>query len=230
MRIYLDIESIPGQSNWVREHIAKTVKHPATHKKPESIERWYAEKAPAAIDEAWRKTALNATLGEIIVIGWAIDDGLTYSVSRMPEESEFSLLTAFFAQLSQTTKNAELENINDQYNKSEPVFAGHNVLFDLGFIWKRSIINNVAMTTRIPYDEKPWSKAIIDTCQMWKGNSRDSASMSVLCKAFGIDYPDDMDGSKVWDEVIAGNILKIAAYCEGDVERCRLMYQRMKGI
>lgn len=224
--VFIDIESIPGQANWVIEHISENIKPPGSYKKPESIAKWHEEQGPAAIDEKWRHTALDATMGEICVISWAHDDGQIHSVSREPAESEAVLLMGFYQQLIDTLPPTYIDG-RKWDGKPQLRFCGHNVPFDLGFIWRRSIINEVRPSVAIPYNAKPWSEDIIDTCQMWKGSSRDSASMDVLLKALGIAYGDDIHGSQVWDEIKAGNLSKVRTHCELDVDRTRQIYNRI---
>ena len=56
-----------------------------------------------------------------------------------------------------------------------------------------------------------------------------------ICEALGIpgkgsefdDPEDEIEGAKVWDAVAAGRIADVARYCNGDVERTRLMHKRM---
>ena len=47
MKIYLDIETIPGQSPELKTEIAATIKPPGSMKKAETIARWEAEEKPA---------------------------------------------------------------------------------------------------------------------------------------------------------------------------------------
>jgi len=232
MKVFIDIETIPGQAEWIKEHTAKTVAPPANYKKQDTIDAWWANQGEAAKDAAWRKTALNATLGEIIVIAWAIADGPIYSVQREVNENEGVLLTAFYSQLQQHLAAADPMTDDERArmgidHSPDFIWTGHNVSFDLGFLFKRSVVNNIKPPLHIPYADKPWKGSYCCTVDLWKGNSRDSASMDVLCKAFGIDYSDDIDGSKVWDEIQKGNLADVVAYCEADVDRVRQMYRKM---
>lgn len=221
MIIYIDIETMPGQAPWVREQTDSTVAPPGNYSKPETIEKWWKENGEDLKHQAWHKTGLDATLGEIAVIAIAIEDGPVMSVCREPEESERELIEQFYADLSGVKKHGY---------QMEPTFCGHNVLFDLGFIWRRSVVHGIRPCKGFPivHDLKPWSKEIIDTCQMWKGSDKStSGSMKALCKAFGIEGKGDIDGSKVWDEIEQGNLAGVVEYCEQDVERVREIHKRL---
>ena len=72
---YMDLETIPDQSPDAEAKCLMDLKPPGNIKKQESIEKWWAEKAPAASLEALHKTGLNGISGEICSIAWAMDSG-----------------------------------------------------------------------------------------------------------------------------------------------------------
>jgi len=120
--ITIDIETIPGQNPLIRQDIADTIKHPGNISKQETIDKWVTEKKEAAVNEAWRKTALNATKGELLCFGYAFDDNEPEHISRTLEQSEFSLLCAINDVIGGQIKNTEL-------------WVGHNITgFDLRFL------------------------------------------------------------------------------------------------
>ena len=49
--ITLDIETIPGQNDWIRGQIASTIKPPGNISRQETIDKWWEEKAGTVIDE-----------------------------------------------------------------------------------------------------------------------------------------------------------------------------------
>ena len=222
MDLYLDIETIPSQKEGVKEAIAEGITAPGNYTKPESIAKWEEEHKPGIVDAAWRKTSFDGTLGEIICISYAIDDGEPDSVYRSLDRGEGQLLRDFFASLT-----ADLKDDNGQMRY--PVWIGHYLtVFDLRFIWHRCVINGVRPTVKIPYDAKPWDSNIFDTCIEWKGGGKHhSGSMEDICLAMDIEGKGDMHGSKVWDAVKAGEIQKVVEYCEDDVRRTRAMHKRM---
>lgn len=251
MKVFIDIETIPGQNHDLQAEIAKQFpevppyeepKCPRTIKKPETIKEWQENTLPglreaaalkhqeevnkrqAAIEEAWRKTGLYGDQGEIICIGWAIEDAEPTVLHRQLNGSEVDLLTMFY------------KTLHTQLNKRHPSWVGHNVTFDLRFLFHRSVILGIRPYVSLHLDAKPWSEQVQDTMIMWAG-LRDKVSLDRICKALGIqgkggDLPDGeyIDGSKVWDFVKRGEIEKVAAYCKADVIRCREAYKRMNFV
>lgn len=208
----------------------------APEKKRAIIEKAQAErlKAQEGVDEKWRKTALSGALGQVAVIGLAIEDDMPMSLMArdLSPAAEGELLASFF-QLVQELCAA----------KSIPVLAlrwvGHNSSgFDIRFIFQRCVVLGV----RIPrwfvslIAAKPWeSERGFDTMVQWSG-AKDRISMDNLCFALGIEgkgsglEAEGIDGSKVWDFVRDGRINEVATYCEGDIERTRTMYQRIVAV
>lgn len=219
--IFIDIETIPSQRGGVVERLSKSIKTPnitktGKYKNADDIAKWEAEEKILEVKELYRKTALNSALGEIISIAWAIDDDPIQTVCRGIDESERDLLKDFYFLLSNEIKGFR------------PVWIGHAIsTFDLRFIWHRSIINEVEPSFHIPYDAKPWDGIVFDTKFEWSG-SKDSISQDDLCFALGIEgKPNDIDGSKIWDFVKAGEIERVVKYNMDDVNKVRQIYKRM---
>lgn len=236
MNIFLDIETIPGQEQGLREEIAATITPPGNMKKAETIAKWEAEEKPAAIEEAWRKTAFDGSRGEIVCIAWAVDSAPVRSVfydpindpGTMPaageNRTEADLLQAFFIAVATASEN--------QHGRL-PRFIGHNVRdFDLRFLFHRAVILGVRPPFHLPHDARPGSDFVFDTMEAWAGY-RNRISLDRLCRAFGIPTKgaelggEEIDGSKVWDFVQAGRIEEVATYCRADVERVRAVHQRI---
>jgi 3'-5' exonuclease len=215
------VECIPSQLPGIREEIAETVTPPASISKAETLAAWEKDKKPALIEEAYRKTALDGTLGQIVCIGFAFDGGGVGSIDDSDGDEAFVIRTFFDL----------CERMFDSSDQRRPCFIGHNIVgFDLRYIWQRAVINGVKVPAWFPYKAKPWDDSVFDTMTEWAGVGK-FIGMSKLCKVFGIDgKPDDIDGSTVWDHYQAGNIEKISEYCRGDVERTREIYRRMTGV
>ncbi|HHL71911.1 MAG TPA: hypothetical protein ENJ29_05295 [Bacteroidetes bacterium] len=222
MKIYLDIETIPGQNPDIRKEVADAITHPGSMKKPETIERWEIEKKPQAIEDAWRKTSFDGAQGEIVVIGWAIDDAPPQVAMRDVGGDERLMLATFF------------ESVAAYLKDRRPIeWIGHRVReFDLRFIFQRAVILGVQPPFRLPHDARPGSEWVYDTMTSWAGWGG-RVSLDRLCKALDIPTKgtelggEEIDGSKVWDFVQAGRIRDVATYCMGDVDRVRAVYRRM---
>ena len=227
MKIYLDIETIPGQDPAIRQAIEDSITHPGSMKKPETIAKWEAEQKPRAVEDAWRKTAFSGHQGEIICISWAVEDGEPQVVMRDLGGSERDMLAAFFTQVMQSLPQGRVSGIE---------WVGHNVRdFDLRFIFQRAVILGVQPPFRLPHDARPGSEYVYDTMTAWAGWGG-RISLDALCRALGIQTKgeelggEEIDGSKVWDFVQAGRVCDVATYCMADVERVRRVYRRMNFV
>ena len=219
MNIFLDIETIPTQRDDVRTDIILNTTHPANISKADTIAKWEREKKPDAVEQNYRKTALSGNFGEIICIGYAVDDLPTECLWRDLGEPETNIIELFYH---------NLYDLWDATQRREKVWIGHNITgFDLRFIWQRARVNGVKQPFKIPYDAKPWSSFVFDTMIEW-GGLQNKISQDNLCKVFNLPLkPDDIDGSKVWDHVKDGKIKEVVEYCKGDVETVRKLYRLM---
>lgn len=220
--VFIDIETIPSQRLGVKERLAEKVTPPGRMSKPETIAKWEREDKPEEVENVWQKTALDGTLGEVVVIGWAIDDGPPEVRWRDLDGDESAVI---FDALSTIRK--QVDDGPGQYRS--PCWIGHYITgFDLRFLWQRCVILGLLPPIRIPHDAKPWSDEVFDTKMAWAGQGRNGiSSMDDLCFAMGLDCKGDIDGSKVWDYVREGRIEEVAEYCKQDVERTRTLYRRM---
>lgn len=230
MRIYTDLECIPRQAPDARELVKATIKPPGTLKKPESIAAWWENEAPAAIEEAYRRQALDAAAGEIVSIAWCGDDcpGATVAI-RAPGEDERVVLAQFFAQLQKhITDNAIRDLRGNELWESDPFFISHNASFDLGFLWRRSIALRLRPPFKLPAPTSREGKDYGCTMISWAGY-RNTISLDRLCRALGIASPkgDGMDGSKVYDAWLAGDIDCIAKYNGADALAVRAIWRRL---
>lgn len=213
-----DIETIPGQHPGLKEELAATVTAPGQYKKPESIAQWLAENRETEAENAWLKTSFNGGLGQLCVIGYAIDDDepVTLSVSDLSPDAERDLLRRFFSVITTELASA--------------TFVGHNVIgFDFRFIWQRAMVLGVRPPIYFPRDPKPWGGRVFDTMIAWAGQ-RNFIDMDSLCSILGIPGKGGMDGSQVWPLVRDGRIDEVADYCRGDVKRARAIYRRMEFV
>lgn len=234
MNIYLDIETIPGQSPTVRDALAASaalekadVRAPSNYKDETKIAEYIVAKhaeIDSAADEKWRKTALDGAYGQIVVASIAVDDAPPVAFYRDEwATAERDILLALFD---------ALRAVHDPARMTRPTFIGHNIVaFDLRFIFQRAVLNGVIPPSIIPFNARPWDDSVFDTMTAWAGVGN-RVSLGKLCGAFGIakkgsEIGDDIDGSKVWDYVRTGRIADVVEYCKGDVERVRAIHRRM---
>ena len=213
MNLYLDIETIPSQSAAVHARIAEGITPPGNLSKADTIALWEAEKKPALIKEAIAKTALDGAYGHVCCIGWAIDDGRPIP-DLVPPHDEAAGIRRF------------IEALEYGVERRVPTIVGHNVAFDIRFLWQRAIVLGIRMPGWFPRDPKPWGHETFCTMTAFAG-ARGMIGMDRLCQALGMEGKGDIDGSMIGDLWKAGEYDKIAAYCRADVERTREIHRRM---
>jgi len=226
MNIFIDIETIPTQPEAeTKAEIAKTIEAPATMKKAETISDWhngagkYEGVKDAAIEEAYRKTALDGGAGEIISIAFSDSEKLIVEYRRLDGmRTESELLSDVYYQIE--------ELCEERAHKSQPYFVGHNVAWDLKFMWHRAVILGAKPPFKLPFGGRHKSD-YYDNMQAWAGFGQ-RISQDNLAKALGMKgKPDDIDGSKVWDFVKDGNVERVAEYNKYDVETVINIYNRI---
>ena len=224
MNIFVDIETIPSQQAGALDDIARDIQAPAQLSKPETIAEWhngegkYAGVKVAAADEAYRKTALDGGSGEIISIafGSSLDDVVV--VYRSQIENEERLLATAFKRIAELAQN--------HGSDVRPYFIGHNVGWDLKFLWQRAVVRGVCPPFSLPFGGRHKSE-FYDTMQAWAGFGQ-RISQDNLCKVLGIaGKPSDISGSNVWDFVKRGDVARVAEYNMHDVETVIKIYNRI---
>jgi predicted PolB exonuclease-like 3'-5' exonuclease len=234
MNVYLDIETVPTQSEseiavmMMEMHTEKAaVKAPSNYKDPAKIDEYIAAKQveiESEFDQRYRKTSFDGALGQIVAISFAIDDEPVVNLYAPNWKTDENVLIAdFYRSISVRYKPSE---------QRQPVFIGHNLVgFDLRFLFQRSVLLGVKPPLFVPFAAKPWDQTVFDTMLEWAGHGK-TVSLAKLCRVFQIDAKgaeigEEIDGSKVWDFVKAGRIADVAKYCGGDVERTRLIHKRL---
>ena len=230
MNIFLDIETIPAQpENEAKAIIAESIQAPATMSKPETIQQWhegsgkYAGVKEAAIEKTYRDTSLDGAKGQICSIAFASDESGVISVCTSDNSEKGVIENAFNGIIS-------LLSLNYGDAVKSTYFIGHYVAgFDLKFLFHRCVILGIKPPFKLPFDGRH-GKDFYCTRSAWAGY-RDHIKQDNLCKALGIEgKPSDIDGSKVWDFVKAGNIDRVAEYNRDDVEKVRAIYNRLNFI
>lgn len=223
MNCYLDIETIPcqrpGFADELRAEIAASAearkaecRAPANYKDEAKIAEYIADARRkidddinAEAEKQYRATALDGTFGEVFCVAVAIEDG-PVKVYDLPGAID-ALAAAWDP-------------------RDAPVIVGHNVTFDIRFIWQQAKIKKLPVPRWWPHNAKPWDNVIFDTMTFWCGVGN-RIKLDKLCRAFDIEGKGDLDGSKVYDYWIAGRHYEIRTYCAADVERVRQLHERM---
>ncbi len=158
-------------------------------------------------DEA-KKAALDALNGRIICIGSIVlDEFKVLSASSVVSDDEPELLREFWSKLRS-------ENVKS--------FVAHNGLsFDLPYIWKRSVVNQVKPS--FPLDLRRYRNDFVyDTMCVW-GNweVRGNVSLNALAGGLGLGAKSG-SGEQVLQFWREGQHRRIAEYCLDD---CWITYQ-----
>ncbi len=232
MIVFVDCETIPGQTDAARRAASEGVKPPGTLKKPESIAAWWAVEGPAAELAAWHRQSLDGGLhGELVSIAACTDvEGQQWVRCRAQGESEGDLLGAFFATVETWQKQEAQAAAGDPaYWPAEVWPVAHNAAFDIGYLWRRSLVNRVPMPQWLPGPMARAGKDYGDTMLLWAGFGQ-RVALDSLCRALGIASPKgDMDGGQVFDAWLAGEYGRIADYNLRDAQAVREVWHRLQG-
>lgn len=224
--IYIDIETIPTSRADIQARAAEKVAPPGNIKKPESISEWWKTEGDAAKQDAIAKTALDGTWGEIICIGFAVNDGDVEVVGRALTEAD-CINTWMLKLQSQARHTVRSGDIWDQSAN----WIGHNVQdFDLRFLWQRSRILGVQLPFKLPLGKPSYSRGpyLYDTMKEWSGWGN-RIKQTDLELAFGIERVDPLTtgGAEVFKAYREGRLDDIKAHCRQDIENLRAIHKRM---
>jgi 3'-5' exonuclease len=235
MNLYLDVETVPSMQPLAKLELRGSIKPPATLKKPESIDAWWENESEQALDDAWRKQALDGgTLGEIVSIAICDDFDRSWVRCRRAGESEADLLRQSFAVVEEWTaddaKNL-VPGISDPFPIDDHHPVAHNAAFDLGFLWRRSVVHGIQRPRWLPGPMARAGKDYACTMQAWVGFGQ-RISLDNLCRALGLPSPKDsgLDGSKILDVWLAGEWERIERYNADDAWAVREIWHRLHGL
>ncbi len=208
--IFIDIETLPSPEPPSLDEIQA----PANYKDEAKIQAFKESK----INEFYRAQALDSMRGQLLCIGFAIDDGPVQTLIRGMDgvNSEYDLLEAF----SQEIKYC-----------SPVTWCGHNVkTFDLQWLWRKALKFGItALAQKIPRER--YSRDVVDTLELWAGpDYRDRTSLDAIAQFLGLQgKTGDLDGSKVYDFWLEGKLQEIKDYCARDVELTRSIFNIING-
>ena len=204
MRLFIDVETIPTGEKLTVEELKLLA--PKTMSKAETIQKWAEEN----VDDEFRKRALDEFKGRLLCIGMCWENESEIKV--LYAEDEVVLLDKLLAEM--------LTHCNDQRDKLSSIkLVAYNALFDTKFLYYRSLVHKHQLAKYLPKHVK--SSRIEDLMQEFTfGQYNSFVSLDRACKIIAISGKEgDMDGSRVYDEYLAGNIEKICEYCGKDVQK-----------
>lgn len=179
-------------------------------------------------DEMFRRLALHAEYGRILCIGVILErPGAEIRKGVFGFDKE----NAKFHLDEAKTLRGFWRLLKEEFNPRRDLIVGHNAMdFDLPFIYKRSRIKRVKPSVELCF-ARYRSAPIFDTMREWAlWNLRESPiSLSILAEVLevGVEKTNGIDGSRVYNEFLAGNHQIIADYCLQDVEITRAIFHRL---
>lgn len=225
-KIYIDIETIPTSREDIKARAIEKVAPPANYKKAETIAEWWKNEGESAKQDAIGQTALNGTWGEIICIGFAVNDGPVEVVGRGLTEAD--CINTWMLKL-QGQARATVRS-GDMWEQSA-IWIGHNVAdFDLRFLWQRSKILGIRLPFALPLGKPAYNRGpyVYDTMKEWAGWGG-KIKQTDLELAFGVERKDPLPtgGAEVFKAYLEGRIDDIKEHCRQDIENLRAIHNRM---
>lgn len=236
MRIFIDLETLPDQTENAVEKIAETLEVKAPDlTKPKLIEAlglspetgkyktvaelkemWLEINGKLAkmeqANEKWLKTSFDGGKGQLCCIG--VSDGNETQVFTGEEKAMLIQLNNWILGRS------EMNRV-----KPEVEFVAHNAKFDLPFLHKRFVINQVRPQFKTNWHGRHGQHHFC-TMEEWTGFGG-RISQDNLCEIMGLPTKPGMSGADVWPEYQKGNIDKIVEYCKYDLETVVKIYNRL---
>lgn len=211
--LVIDLETIPAGD----PIDPLTLSPPAQMKKQDTIEKWYAEEAPALAKEMYRKRALDSMQGEIFCIGYHREGNIRGVVCG---ENEYATLSEF---------DEYLKYVIGQY-KEYPTWVGWNIKsFDLAWLWRKAIKYDLKIL-RQSINRDRYKGNAIDLMEVWAADFKDYRKQSDVAKFLGLpDLSNGIDGSKVYDMVLDGKVEEVKQYCLSDVLLSKAIYEKIYG-
>lgn len=208
--LFIDIETIPQKKNYNElDEVTQRLFHKKISNQFNHIE--------LDVEMMYKnKGGIFAEFGQIICISVGFiferdNHEICFQIKNFADKNEPTVLQSFLL----FVENFLIKN-------PFMLFAGHNIKeFDLPFIGRRLIVNNIKIPHYLQFQhKKPWEIKMVDSLQYWKfGDYKNYVSLELLAHILGIPSPKiTMDGSDVQHVYYIENDLpKIIHYCNNDV-------------
>lgn len=213
--IFIDIETIPSGS--IDDFVLTKDDAPKNYKDEQKINDWIVENK----EKKFRERGLSPNYAQIISLAYAINE---QEIDVIYGSNPYELLKTFYEKIRDYVV---AEEIKDKAYYNDYRFIGiNNKKFDMEVIWVSAMKMGLYELARlIPRDR--FTKKILDVCEVWNGpNYMNYVSLNTMCEVLNIEGKGDMDGSKVYDEYLAGNLEDIIVpYNISDVEKLRKIFR-----
>lgn len=228
-RIFFDVESVPPpeeRRSLIKPEVVRNLCRKSSIAFPDGQEA-KQENVTGCTDEQFRLLALHAEYGRVLAIGVIVEqDWQVVHCGLLGRERPSGKL-----HLDERRTLRAFWKLLQNFNVGRDLIIGHNVLdFDLPFLYKRSRINRVHPSILFSFARYK-SAPIYDTMREWAHWNPQAAHISLTHLAdilgVGLTKTEGMDGSRIYDEFLAGGHDRVATYCLRDVEIVRAVYYRM---
>jgi hypothetical protein len=206
MNVFIDIETIPAGD----PIDPRSLTPPSVMSKADTIEKWFVEKAPEIAIEKFKARALDSMQGEILCIGYAIDND-DPEVITGNEKWQLEILHSLIsvAQDSHT-------------------FIGWNIKsFDIPWLWRKAIQHNLPNVRNL-FNRDRYRGNAIDLMEVWASDFKNYNKMQDVAKYLGLPgKTDGIDGSMIYGLYLDGKMNEIIEYCKNDVSTAREIWRRI---
>lgn len=214
--LFLDIETVPYQEHY--------------HELDDELKELWAQKTQYQRREEYspehfyERAGIWAEFGKIVCI--------SVGYFTLKSDIRHFRVTSFFGEEAQLLRDFS-NLLSNHFHGGQHLLCGHNIKeFDIPFIARRMIINNIALPDKLNlFGKKPWEIPHLDTLELWKfGDYKHFTSLKLLTKILGVPTSkDDIDGSQVGHVFyVEKNIDRIVTYCEKDVVATAQVFLRLR--
>jgi 3'-5' exonuclease len=203
--VIIDIEtfSLAGAEQFIEEPTA-----PANYKDPEKIAAYIAEAKAKAID----RCALDVDLCRVVAIGICAEGDTHATVTTMSDDA---------------VEREALELVWTAASHVDRLIGFNLLAFDLPVLIRRSQYLGVTVPATVINLDK-YRTPHVDLMERLSFNGKIKArSLDFYCRRFGIDVADASTGKDVDALVKAGDWAGVANHCRADVEKTRLLAERI---
>lgn len=220
--IYLDIETFGEKPDMKDFEVRKEdIVIPGNYKKPESMAKYVEEEyarlvaeTPQRFDQQWRKNALDLLKAKVIAISYAVNDEEERCIIG---DNEFEVMREFNDVLGRFQYGRAMIVDWNGLEFDCPILSLRAAKYDLERLYmympkdRREILHVDLMRRMNPTNYKSYCK------------------LDDACKFFGIEGKmSGMDGSKVHDLYLNGELETIARYSKMDVKPLREIARKLR--
>ena len=212
MRLWVDIETLPGIYDAPALLELVTARAPKTITKRQSLLDWCATHT----EQVWRDTALDPLRGRVLCVAVAVEDEPVRSWYDQ-DPSTGSVLPGL---------DAWLGSLRTGRRGWAVTWAGYNVAFDLGFLRLHAARLGLDRITR-SMPSKPYDSIDVKAVAQGQTGRRKGYGLADVAAFFGLAKGEGLHRSEVLDAYTRGEHARIERYCRADVELTREIGRRI---